>query len=1049
MLSRGIASNVSKFRLVAPSARNCGCRHYQNSPVQRKLLRQSSRIISGRDVREFSVLKITPLTTFSCQEIQTPNGIIGGARRDFSDSIASEEERLPNNNGSANSPTPGRKPRTLDEVIYHMQADIRRRRRVHKAEIHNAVELIEKGSKVDNFGNFLLNCCCDILPDLQPSYRAGLAKRIWKVIRERKEYIPGNFEAMLKALAVNEDTTEDPFQYIEEAKNNGYAPSSTMYFFALLLTCQRGDIDSSVKVLNVMKDDGVPVNEKFFNVLILGNARNGDLQSAREILDVMKASLIEPTAQSWTTLLRVYIEASDIKKLKETYSEVSGYQMKLNEDQFYELLKAAGQQPKADITSLVIDWALASKKMQFLSVMNVVVQLMFLGHQENALTIVLKFSELLKRPLGGFFIKDLHFTNPDPDFYLHLITTLQSEDRNPYALNMAAESCLKHKRFDLAYKVFEAMLVMDIPLRPHYFLPAFNSESDENGIVGAVRVLHQMRNLNIQPDWEMLVDWIVPKLFRETESTLEVARIIQGATGMSYSSGVLSAVTIVALRERKINEAVTIVEKLKGKLVHANVVLQTLFTYVCDADVENSEMERDLPAVVTLLKFLSENVPSHDKKDHIGSFIQRLIECDRSETAELLLASISKLGIAVSESADKYFKEKLTTVEIQLNTDPLLELYNGSGSNNRSIENPNSMDTTALESHKEELTSKDLNARGTYRKLFLKYCQKGDLSKALETKTIFERDFGELSTGMKSALMGTYVNNAILEPALQIFDEIRNNQIHADGGDTNAELDVYKIIDLAALMARKGLTDEAVQLIHKECKNKSNIPPQESISRNICRLLDAVSKATLLNVDSDVVCELTYFFLENKYIKPMNPTLAPSIKDLVRRKRHDAAVERLEMYSEKFRLVPALQELTYALMDQPKLLERVLNCSISVKGIREAKRLLAIAKSDVGDLDEAAILFRELGEQLSFLSIIKQCEYYASINQLDKLLNLINSLHKTGRNHNCRKLYELATKLCERSNDNEGLKKILSSMEEHDLYVSPKQKKALQDSSRS
>ncbi|CAL8101565.1 unnamed protein product [Orchesella dallaii] len=1055
MFSRGIRSKFSTLRILSsPSLVTtvgvCECRHYTNSPRRlpipnRKLLlkfqcskTKSNSVTSGGLT---SSMNVAPLSTFSSQKGDRLG--VNGLGRNYSDVIASDDDRLPD----ANFPVPnsgGKKPRTLDQVIYHMQADIRRKRRVHKAEMNNAVELIEKGSKVDNFGNFLLNCCCDVLPDFHPSRRIELAKRIWKVIRDTKTYIPGNFENMLKTLALNEDTSEDPFQYFEEARSNGFVPSSTMYFFALLLVCQRGDIDSSVKLLNIMKDDAVPVNEKFFNVLILGNARNGDLKSAREILEIMKASLIEPSAQTWAMLLRVYIEAGDIDELKKIYSEIPGIQ--LSEDQFYELLKVAGQQTNADITSLVIDWALASKKIQYLSVMSAVLQLMFLGHQANALTMVLKFSDILRDPLGGFFIKDLHFTNLEPDAYLSLVSSLQAEDRNPYALNIAAESCLKHKRFDLAFKIFEGMVTMDVPLRPHYFLPAFIEETDKAGITGAVRVLQKMRNLSIQLDWEMLVGWVVPKLFKETQSMLEVSKIIHQATGMSYSSGVLSSVICVALQEKLIKEVVCIVERLKGKLIHADNVVEMLFAYICDPEIESSDIERDFPSIIKILTFISENVPSDDKKDYVGSFILRLIECDRSETAEALIHLINcESKIAVSDSASKYFKEKLNVEEHQLKIGEHLELYNGIGSYFKTLEHPRDMDTTALEDHTEELLSKDLNARGTYRKLFLKYCQNGTLAKALGVRHIFERDYGEISSGMKSALMGAYINNGNLEAALKIFDELRDKQTKAES-DTKVDIDVYKIIDLATLMTKKGFTEHAIDILLNECQNR-NISNPGSISRNICRLLEALSKATASTDDSDIVFEITEFFLDNRLITPGNPVLAPSIKDLVRRGRLDAAVQRLEMYTEKFHLAPGLQELTYAVMDESVLLERTLKCSMSVKGMREAKRLLAIAKSDLGNIDGAATLFRELGEQLSFLSVIRQCEYYASKNQMDKLLNLIKSLHKTGSNYDTRKLYELAVKACERSNDNEGMKKFLHSMEEHDLYVSPKYKKALQDSS--
>lgn len=87
---------------------------------------------------------------------------------------------------------------------------------------------------------------------------------------------------------------------------------------------------------------------------------------------------------------------------------------RLTEDQYYELLKAAGKQKNEEVLNSVIRHALNSKKMHALSIINSSLQLMHLGHAENALKVLLQFSNTLltrKEPLGAFFIRELHSAN--------------------------------------------------------------------------------------------------------------------------------------------------------------------------------------------------------------------------------------------------------------------------------------------------------------------------------------------------------------------------------------------------------------------------------------------------------------------------------------------------------------------------------------------------------------------------------------------------------------------------------------------------------------
>lgn len=50
--------------------------------------------------------------------------------------------------------------------------------------------------------------------------------------------------------------------------------------------CQVGDVEGAGKVLQMMKTEGIKVNENIFNSLIMGHGESGDLARAHGMLKV-------------------------------------------------------------------------------------------------------------------------------------------------------------------------------------------------------------------------------------------------------------------------------------------------------------------------------------------------------------------------------------------------------------------------------------------------------------------------------------------------------------------------------------------------------------------------------------------------------------------------------------------------------------------------------------------------------------------------------------------------------------------------------------------
>ncbi len=112
--------------------------------------------------------------------------------------------------------------------------------------------------------------------------KVKLGQNIWTAIQKEGKESLESFDALLKCYTDNEFSSYDPLTTLETMKSSlskaagrEVKPSQTTFYNALLSYCQRGDLANAVKVLNLVKEEELPVGEPFFNALILGNARAG------------------------------------------------------------------------------------------------------------------------------------------------------------------------------------------------------------------------------------------------------------------------------------------------------------------------------------------------------------------------------------------------------------------------------------------------------------------------------------------------------------------------------------------------------------------------------------------------------------------------------------------------------------------------------------------------------------------------------------------------------------------------------------------------------
>ena len=118
------------------------------------------------------------------------------------------------------------------------------------------------------------------------------------------------------------------YKYTEQdMRKHGVAPNKETYQCLISRNCQDGDIEGASKVLKLMKNQGIKINEDMFNSLILGHGEAGDL------LKVMQQWGLSPSLETFLNLILAcgYSKAEDWKFMEKEMAK----EMAEDEDQVY------------------------------------------------------------------------------------------------------------------------------------------------------------------------------------------------------------------------------------------------------------------------------------------------------------------------------------------------------------------------------------------------------------------------------------------------------------------------------------------------------------------------------------------------------------------------------------------------------------------------------------------------------------------------------------------------------------------------------------------
>ncbi|CAH0552880.1 unnamed protein product [Brassicogethes aeneus] len=732
-------------------------------------------------------------------------------------------------------------------------------------------------------------------------------------------------------------------------------PNSETYKLLLRNVCEFGDLETSIIILETMKEKQIPIDEEVFANLVLVYILKGGLNGGESVLKTMKSAQVPETKLTKLAIFKGLASRLDFNEFKNALHK---YPVELDDVDTLELLEYLGSNGN-------YKWISEFPKQQFsrdfqIKINNLCVHLIHMDKVDAAIEIYKHYIDVSQENDYGFqLLKEMLLLNKDIEKIINVAKEFKEKELNSNCLEKLTNVALKFGHIEPAW----TLLTNFDELRPHYFWPILIIASKREGEQGVQSVLKKIYEYNVHLDSESL-EWYVFRFCDLSQPKL----IIKKMQTFDYTvKELLSPLVTVLLRNNKLIQAENLVKSYNVGIFGDEILPQLAH---CFLKTKNTK------AVVTILStFCESNVNS---SDHVGEFLIRVVGLYKNtpqinqftELLKVLKENMLKIHYNSFEIIQNKMEGKnlgdlqdlLRAVsEFQIPPEP------------SQIPHPREMNIQELECHLEELLEKKMETRGVLRRLIQLHCNSGNHKRVKELQDMFITKGYTESAGMITSVFYSYVQGGHLPQALEVYYELKKNQ-------PNFIIDEYKIIDLVALMVKEKVVDQAINIINEESKARK-VFGGKGIVRNCLNLLNNFEDVNKQN-------EIFKLLLKYEYCQPTNVILGPIIR-LNMKCDVQKAVERFVEFSNQYKCTPLQLELIRALLEENNedLIKAALTATEKVHGTTAAFSVYASALAEKG-------LTKKLTKYLGMITIPlvreinKRCERWVHESKVEPLKTL-------------------------------------------------------------
>ena len=728
------------------------------------------------------------------------------------------------------------------------------------------------------------------------------------------------------------------------------------------------------------------------------------MESAQGILSVMSQAGLEPSADTYATLLAGYAKIGNIDTMKSIIQECETTDVCLLDKDFLDIIYSLAINGHDEHVPFILSKIRKTMGYSQDSI-NIILRLINQSKEDIAFQILKTIprntkTDGTKMPIGAFFIKQLVKSQKSIETIKKYCELFNNEKLYENGLPLATEISLNLGNVALSLSLMEILQSEGFPVRQHYFWPLIISNSKDKSDDGIVEILLKMPEFNLQPSIETIRDYVIPNM--KNKSSEIIAKLREG----NISIGVI-AVSLVNrnLLNHNADEAAFIITSIPA-YYHPDALLRPL--------VNTLYATRNIEICITILRGIVEHLKRYElvhnenkgeqpsPEEVVSKFVCELMNSPNNfrQIAGEVLSECLLYGLGITaETAEKVqhiIGEKMTN-EL---CDILTKLSSGeltlvSIVKRLPIYVPSSqMNIAQLERLIHNLDEKGQDTRGLKRQLFNLYYRAKDLDK-LENILKYIEDESDFvyTSGMYAQLLDIYSVHDKLDEATNSFNKLREL-------DPNFVVDDSKIIKYAFAMAKDKDVEEVVEFL-KNPNIGRNKEDKAFFYSNICwKMLNYFAEQ---GRDNDVKM-LFDALIENNYMDISNVSLGPLIKVHIANGDLDKALEAFEWCCNQFKCTPWKNELTCQLIqkEDAEKLQRLTDLSTPIHGEINSLYDLVFAFVECGRMRQARKILETPGLQHRPNRLHSVCERYqieGMIKPLESLKDVTKDLNYIDRSN--------------------------------------------------
>lgn len=728
-----------------------------------------------------------------------------------------------------------------------------------------------------------------------------------------------------------------------------------------------------MRILNVFKLHKI--------VIIIFNG--SDMESAKGILSVMQQAGLEPSADTYTTLLSGFARRGDVESIKTTLEECETKEIYLLDKDFLDIIFSLSTNGHNEHVPFLLSKVRKSVGYNQ-DAINLILRLINYGQEETAMEILKTVPQAVRPdgqqvPFGNFFIRQMVKAKRPVEKIISVCKYLQENNLNENALSYATEMSLENSDSDLAYALLEELQKQGITVRQHFFWPLLVSKGKQKNVNGILDILSKMTSFNLTPNSETVRDYVLPYMSGKIDDILDKLR----TAGISIGSAATS-LSYKYLCENKIEDAAQLCKRIRAyyspallrrPLSHAYLKTNDLDSYIkiVRQIYENFDRREEIR---TTSEETEETQNRADKTDIIGHFVLEftyIYPKNMVQIIENVLQGLVKEGLSMSSSYAEKIQDRLgekLTPEISMLLGKMTsgELTPVEIEKEQPVYTPSSaMNIPQLERLIANLEAKKENTNGLKRQLLTLYTRAKDLEKTESLLKKLESGDFTYTVGIYAQLIDLYTHHEKLDDVLNIYKKIK--EIEPDIG-----LDESKVIRVATLMITNDKFDDSITFISEQSRSRKQEEKSFSYNTLCWRLLNSLAE----NGKVDELNTLFDTLVENEFIEVSNVLLGPLVKVHIVNKDLKKALEKFEWCVTQYKVTPWKNDLACKMIqnEDAESLQRMTDLSTIIHGEVNSLYDLVFAFVECGRIRQARKILETPGLQSRPQRLNSACERY-------------------------------------------------------------------------